>query len=488
MTAGILIGIVVGAAVGLTVGVAVFSGRARQSAAEARVAGTAWAEAAVVRQRIEDELRTSTQEMRTLEVEGARLAEQLISERRVAEQRCVDQEEARRRSADEFARLSAEALAANNEQFMTLADARLQEARQAAVGDLTQRHQAIEQLVAPLREQLGKYEEGLVALERHRQDAYRGLLGQVEQLTSSQERLQRETRNLSTAMRSPAARGRWGELQLRKVVEMAGMLEHCDFEVQVHAASDTGRLRPDLVAHLPGGKQVVVDAKVPLEAFQLAVDADSEDERRTAYVAHARQVRAHVDALSKKEYWRQFDRSPEFVVAFVPGDPLLAAAFEHDPGLIEHAVANDVLLATPTTLISLLRAVAYGWQQEALTENARAVQQLGRQLYDRLATLGGHLGKLGRSLTSSVEAYNSAVGSIETRVMVTARQFPELGVGSGDRPIPEAEPVVALAREVQTPELLAEGRGVLAGVPEQLMDAPPPVPSWARERREAAAE
>jgi DNA recombination protein RmuC len=378
----------------------------------------------------------------------------LDHERGVAEERRSAAEDVRRQLVGEFAELSRQALEQNNTQFLELADARLSHAQQAARGDLDQRTQAIEQLLTPLREQLGRYEQGLRLLELERQKAYTGLSEQVRQLTQSQDRLQSETRNLVTALRSPATRGRWGEMQLRRVVEMAGMVEHCDFEQQVSAEGADGRLRPDMVVNLPGARHVVVDAKVPLQAFLDANDATDEGIRRSHLVAHARQLRAHVDSLSKKAYWDQFDDSPEFVVAFVPGDALLAAALEHDSSLLEHAVSNRVLLATPTTLIALLRTVAYGWQQEAVAENAREVQHMGRELYKRLATFGEHMARTGRSLSGAVDSYNKAVGSLERNVFPQARRFHDLGVvGGADKQMPELDHIDAVARGLHAPEL-----------------------------------
>jgi DNA recombination protein RmuC len=430
---GLVVGIVAGAAAGGAVVLAVSSGRlsARLSALQSQhVAASAAGDAELVR-------------LRSL----------LDHERAAALDRQATHEEARELAAGVFAELSTKALEQNNAQFLALADARLMEARQAAQGDLDQRRQAIEQLLTPLADQLGRYEQGLRLLELERQRAYTGLSAQVKQLSESQERLQSETRNLVTALRSPATRGRWGEMQLRRVVEMAGMLEHCDFDEQVHTDGDEGRLRPDMVVHMPGAKRVVVDAKVPMQAFLDATDATDESSRKTHLVSHARQLRAHVDALAKKSYWQQFDDSPEFVVAFIPGDPLLAAALEHDSSLLEHAVSNHVLLATPTTLIGLLRAVAYGWQQDALAENAREVQQIGRELYKRLATFGEHMARTGRSLSGAVDAYNKAVGSLERNVMPQARRFQELGVGGSDKDVPMLDQVDAVARHLQAPEL-----------------------------------
>jgi DNA recombination protein RmuC len=341
----------------------------------------------------------------------------------------------------------------NNEQFLALADVKLQEARTAASGDLQQRQQAFDQMLNPLRDTLSRYEQGLRQLELDRKGAYAQLSTQVNALGASQEQLQRETRNLVTALRSPQARGRWGELQLRRVVEMAGMVAHCDFSEQVTVDSGDGRLRPDVVVHLPGGAEVVVDSKVALEAYLSAAEAEDEDSRRTLLASHARQLRTHVDQLAKKEYWNQFDTSPELVVAFIPGDPLLSAAYEHDPALFEYALTKRVLLATPTTLIGMLRTIAYGWRQEDLAVNAQQVQQMGAELYDRLRVMGEHFAKLHKNLSGTVEAYNLAVGSLESRVLVSARRFADLGVGVGGKELPVVPQVAATPRLLQAPEL-----------------------------------
>jgi DNA recombination protein RmuC len=434
MILGLVIGLVVGAGGGAAIAWTLASARASARVATER---TGHAEA------------LGSARAEALSLRGA-----LDLERAAAEERGSAGEEVRRQLVGEFAELSRQALEQNNSQFLELADARLAHAQQSARGDLDQRTQAIEQLLTPLREQLGRYEQGLRLLELERQKAYSGLSEQVRQLTQSQDKLQSETRNLVTALRSPATRGRWGEMQLRRVVEMAGMIEHCDFEQQVSTEGTDGRLRPDMVVNLPGARNVVVDAKVPLQAFLDANDATDEDGRRAHLVVHARHLRSHVDALSKKAYWEQFDASPEFVVAFVPGDALLAAALEHDSSLLEHAVSHRVLLATPTTLIALLRTVAYGWQQEAIAENAREVQHMGRELYKRLATFGEHMARTGRSLGGAVDSYNKAVGSLERNVFPQARRFHDLGVvGGADKEMPELDTIDAVARGLQAPEL-----------------------------------
>jgi DNA recombination protein RmuC len=410
MLTGLLLGLVIGSVLGLAVGLLVRSGQSTRS--------------------------------RTTQ---ARIEAELVQTRRAADERAASFGEVKRQMTDEFSRLSSEALRRNADQFLVLADTRLGESRVAAEGDLAKRQEEISRLLAPIAEQLGKYDEGMQRLEVERQRAYTALTEQMRHLASSHDQLQRETRNLVTALRSPQTRGRWGELQLRRVVEMAGMLERCDFSEQVTSDGDSGRMRPDMVVHLPGGKNVAVDAKVPMQAF---LDAN--------VASHGRQMKAHVDSLSKKEYWKRVDPSPEFVVAFIPGDPLLTAALEHEPGLMEYAVANHVLLATPTSLIALLRAVAYGWQQEALTENARQVQVLGAQLYERISVLGEHMAGVGRSLTGAVTAYNKAVGSLEGRVLVTARRFVEMGVvGAGEQELAQPVPVDAATRPLQASELVA---------------------------------
>jgi DNA recombination protein RmuC len=450
MISGLIVGLLVGVVAGVVVGLLVRSGHvARTRTAEARLA-----DAVAANRRLTEEHAAQQQLRATAQAETARLMAQLEHERTINQERAAGFEETRQQLTGEFARLSGEALRRNNEQFLQLADTKLNETRQAAEGELGKRQEAIEQLLKPIGEQLGKYDDGMRRLEVERQRAYTTLTEQMQQLSTSHDHLQKETRSLVTALRAPQTRGRWGELQLRRVVEMAGMLERCDFDEQVTSSTDQGRLRPDMVVHLPGGKNVAVDAKVPMQAFLDANEAEDETTRRMHLANHGRQLKAHVDALAKKEYWKQVDPSPEFVVAFVPGDPLLTTALEHVPGLMEHAVANHVLLATPTSLIALLRAVAYGWQQDAMAESAREVQQLGAELYQRLSVLGDHFAGVGKGLNGAVAAYNKAVGSLEGRVLVTARRFADMGViGTGEKDIAPSITVDAAPRALQSPEL-----------------------------------
>jgi DNA recombination protein RmuC len=457
MSVGMLIGIVVGLGAGAALGYLWRARRDLGALSEARVIESRLADAQEALARLGAQLELATSSVAQLQADRARLCAELEQARRSAEERDRTWAEDRERLAGTFAKLSSEALQLNAEQFLTLADARLREAQEAARGELGQRQEAISQLLVPMKDLLARYESGLRQMELERQGAYSGLSEQVKQLAVSQDQLKKETQNLVTALRAPQTRGRWGELQLRRVVEMAGMLAHCDFDEQVTTTGEDGRLRPDLVVHLPGGAHVVVDAKVPLDAFLRANDAEDEDTRQVNLLAHARQLRTHIDQLSKREYWRQFDPSPDFVVAFIPGDPLLDAAFEKDGDLIEYAVARQVLITTPTTLIALLRTFAQGWQNESLAENARVVKDLGAELYERLRVLGGHFAKMHRSLTATVEAYNDTVGSLEARVLVTARRFPDLAVvGHDAKEVPELYPVSSTPRLPQASELTEE--------------------------------
>jgi DNA recombination protein RmuC len=353
--------------------------------------------------------------------------------------------QARHDLAESFQALSGEALRQNNEAFLNLAKTSFQTLHTEAKGDLAQRQQAIDELVKPLSESLHRYDEQLRHLEQSRQAAYGGLDQHLKSLADTQQRLQQETGNLVNALRTPVVRGRWGEITLKRVAELAGMVAHCDFIEQESVTVDDGRLRPDMIVQLPGGRQIVVDAKTVLVGYLEAYEAKDDERRVEGLRRHAAQVRLRVNDLSVKAYWSQFQQAPEFVVLFLPGEQFLGAALEQDPHLIEDGFAQGVILATPTTLMALLRAVAYGWRQERLTEHAEEAGRLGKDLYERMANLAEHLNDVGQSLGKSVLAYNKAVGSLETRILPAARRFKDLGVSS-EKDIPSLGPVEVVSR------------------------------------------
>ena len=400
------------------------------------------------RQDLEDQQQTST----GLRTEIARLETTLQHERKEADEKLALLDQAKTQLSDAFTALSSEALKSSNQSFLELAKATLEKYQVEAKGDLEQREKAVENLVSPIRESLEKINIQIQELEKSRVSAYAGLTEQVKSLVGTQEKLQAETGSLVRALRSPVVRGRWGEIQLKRVVEMAGMVPYCDYVEQASVTTDEGRLRPDLIVRLPGGKNVVVDAKAPLQAFLDAQEAESEEERLAKLKDHARQVRAHMIKLSAKNYWQQFESTPEFVVMFLPGESLFSAALEQDARLIEEGSKQRVILATPITLIALLRTVASVWRQEEIAENALEISNLGREVYERLSVTAKHFNKVGRSLDGAVEAFNKTVGSLEARVLPAVRRFTDLGVSVKEE-ISALSPVERLPRHFQSPEL-----------------------------------
>jgi DNA recombination protein RmuC len=378
-------------------------------------------------------------------IAGAEAA--LAAEQKSSGEKLMLLEENRQQTEQAFRALSAEALATNNQTFLDLAKTTLDSYQKQAKGDLDNRQQAIHQLVRPLEESLQKVDGKIEQLEKARTGAYARLDEQLKSMLSSQAKLETETGNLVRALRAPAVRGRWGEIQLRKVVEMAGMLNYCDFFEQETA--DSGRLRPDMIIKLPNQRNIVVDSKAPLLAYLESLEAADDTTRKMCLDKHARQIRDHLQKLSTKNYWEQFQPTPEFVVLFLPGETFFSAALAQDPGLIEAGVDQKVLLATPTTLIALLRSVAYGWRQEQLTENAEIISKLGRDLYDRLATLTQHFNQMGKGLDKAVDSYNKGMASLDSRVLVSARKFKELGAASSK----EVEAVEQVEKAPRPPQL-----------------------------------
>jgi DNA recombination protein RmuC len=396
----------------------------------------------------------------------AALEAQLSAERAAGTEKIALLDEAQQKLSNAFAALSADALRNNNQSFLQLAKSTLETYQQAAKGDLEKRQIAIDETLKPVRDSLEKVDAKIAELEKSRTGAYAALNEQVRALSEGQVALRSETTNLVKALRSPAVRGRWGEIQLRRVVEMAGMQAHCDFFEQQTLTTEDGQLRPDMRVRLPGNKSIIVDAKTPLEAYLKAMDAPDDETRRNFMTAHAQNVRTHIASLAKKSYWSQFKDTPELVVMFLPGEVFFSAALEADPALIEAGIEQNIILATPTTLIGLLRAVYYGWRQEAIAVEARAISDLGRDLYKRLADLSGHFFDLGKGLGGAVKAFNKAVGSLESRVLVSARKFKDLISVTTESNIEVLEPIEQLPRALQAPEMVAVPDGLPFPMPE----------------------
>ena len=371
---------------------------------------------------------------------NATLSAQLQAERSAAAARSAASELSERRVRESFESLAAQALKNNNELFLAVARETLGREQTLAQSGLKERETAIAQLIQPLRSALEKTEEHVQSLERERREAYTALRTQIESLASGQSQLQRETRNLVTALRRPEVRGRWGEVTLRRLVELAGLSEHCDFTEQAHLEGPDGALRPDLVVHMPESRDLVIDVKTPLDAYLEALEAASDEARQSALRRHAQQLEARIRQLASKAYWAQFEHSPQFAVLFLPGDQFLAAALAERPDLIEAALRQNIIIATPSTLMALLKTVAYGWRQSAMADNAALIRGLGQELHRRLGSFISHLQRMGQRLDAAVDAYNSAVGSLERQVLPQARRFSELGVPA-EAPLAELEPL-----------------------------------------------
>lgn len=354
----------------------------------------------------------------------------------------------REQLANTFNQLSNEALTRNNTNFLRLAEENLKRFQSEAKADLSTKEKAIEQMLKPINEALQQTSKQIQEIEKDRKEAYGSLNTTIAQMNLSQQQLQQETQNLVQALRRPEVRGQWGEMTLRRLAELSGMVAHCDFYEQTHTATETGSIRPDMIVRLPEKREIIVDAKTPLDAYLSAIQAKDDATRKLELKRHAQIIRGRIKELSRKNYWAEYSQSPEFVVLFIPGEQFLSAALEVDPALLEDSMSQNIILATPTNFIALLRAVSYGWKQQALAENAEVIRELGETLYKRLSTFGNHLSKLGNSLGSSVNHFNSAVGSLERQVLPGARKFTEMGISSKNE-ITELPPIEQLPRPVQ---------------------------------------
>jgi len=395
-------------------------------------------------------LAETTSNQDELKDQRARLETTLENERSTTQEKLVVYEKASRQFQEAFGELASDALRKNNQSFIDLAKSAFDKLHVQARGDLDQRREAVKHLVQPLQKSIEQMNAQITLVEKTRKEDYGSLSEQARSMADAEERLRRETGNLVKALRTPDVRGRWGEIQLKRVVEMSGMLDRCDFYEQPQVSTEEGQRRPDLLVQLPGEKQIVVDAKAPLQAYLEALEAEDDKMRQEYLKDHARQIRTHMMKLGAKAYWRDFDPTPEFVVMFLPGECFFSAALEQDPLLIEEGVDTHVILATPTTLIALLRTVHYGWQQEKLAENAKKISNLAKELYDRIAVLAGHFSGVGSHLDKAVDAYNKTAASFESRVLVSARKFKEIGIESG-KDIQQLEQIDKQSRRIEAP-------------------------------------
>lgn len=396
-------------------------------------------------------------QLHSLQTSNAELKTTLEMERQLGEQRLAAMESNQEQLKHTFSALSSEALKRNNESFLELAQQNLKQFHIKSQGELEQREKSIEHMIKPVREALDKTEKQLRQIENERKEAYGSLTRHLQEMAQTQQMLQGETRNLVQALRRPEVRGQWGEMTLKRLAELAGMVEHCDFYEQEHTHTEDGGMRPDMIVRMPDGREIVVDVKTPLDAYLNAVAAATDEQRDQELVRHARNVRARVRELASKAYWSQFKSAPDFVVLFIPGDQFLSAALEKEHDLLEYALQQKVILATPTSFVALLRAVAYGWRQEQMAENADRIREAGEELYKRLATFVEHMGKVGKSLGSSLDHYNKAVGSLERQLMPGARKLREMGIESR-KTVESLEPLDKSIRslEIDTTDIEAE--------------------------------
>ena len=386
-----------------------------------------------------------------LHLELAILKAQVKTEQQLEQERQAALNLTLERLKASFDAVAGQSLRTNSESFLQLAREHLGQHQQRATATLTEREKAIEAMLTPIREALVKTEQQMQRIEKDRAESFGSLKSSLESVALGQQALQRETRTLVNALRRPEVRGQWGEMTLRRLAELAGMVEHCDFREQVNVRTEDGSLRPDMIVHMPDGRDLVVDVKTPLDAYLDAVDAPTDELRAVAMRRHAQAIAERVKQLGAKSYWSQFEKSPDFVILFIPGDQFLSAALAESPTLLEDAIRQDVIIATPSSFVALLKAVAYGWRQMALAQNAETIRTLAEDLYKRLAVFATHLTKMGRNLGTTVDAFNSAVGSLERQVLPGARKFTELGVRP-DREIDMVEPIERLTREPQIKE------------------------------------